>query len=312
MSPSSRGLALCLALGAPQPPCFADVLRDIAGAAGSEAVRGHLPVLPHRDVAASDPRHGTATLRDAGAVTRQRADGGAISRRRGIHAKDKIGGSLTSLWSGNSFVPDRHRPTWRGAVRADDGPADVLLHYLEQCASRTGIGLAPAWAEGLLDAHERRLLSGCLLAHVNLDGRQVRIRLHVGPGAEREAPSLPGLRLEGAFFGDVFAQPPRLYACAGDEGETREAWLASHARRCTVARAAPARDTLCGFRRVGLCRAEAFRRPEGDYGATASFVYLPSAPGAFGDPRAIGAASRQAPAVQSGGPARPASPSDDR
>jgi hypothetical protein len=79
------------------------------------------------------------------------------------------------------------------------------------------VGLAPGWASGPLDVTGQRLVSACLAARTNYYGVTVIISLRSGappldtmtPGSELAA--YPDV--EGAFWGNLFAPTPELYAC---------------------------------------------------------------------------------------------------
>jgi hypothetical protein len=80
-----------------------------------------------------------------------------------------------------------------------------------------GVGLAPRWATGPLDLTGQRLVSACLAARTNYYGVTVLISMRSG------APPLDAMtprselaaypHVEGAFWGNLFASTPALYAC---------------------------------------------------------------------------------------------------
>ncbi len=109
-----------------------------------------------------------------------------------------------------------------------------VLKYVAQCALRDGdilvaehegvpyefpglLGLAPQWENAPLQESQQRMLSACLLAHVNAFGVSVPISMRAKPGL----PSTPDERIlysvsEGAFFGDVFVDGElKAYSCQG-------------------------------------------------------------------------------------------------
>ena len=111
------------------------------------------------------------------------------------------------------------------------------------------IGLAPSWTTTALTTTEQQLLSGCVLARVNLTGVAVTVSLR-GPStalniAGTEATAYP--KQEGAFFGDIF-QGPTFYlgACKGTATATAN-------RRCAQPTGTLAMVTECGFSYAGLC-----------------------------------------------------------
>ncbi|MFT3772034.1 MAG: hypothetical protein QM820_42045 [Minicystis sp.] len=77
------------------------------------------------------------------------------------------------------------------------------------------LGLAPSWSAQALDATGRRWVSACLASRVNAEGASVMLSsrgAHAAlatTSAERAAYPIR----EAVFFGDVFTESPRVYAC---------------------------------------------------------------------------------------------------
>ena len=146
----------------------------------------------------------------------------------------------------------------------------TFLHYAVKCALPKGrsleitflgdkfifpglVGLAPKWTKAPLTASNRRWMSACLLAHVNLTGAEVSILLRgdhpaLNPTktAAGDAPSGAASAYtirEGAFYGDIFKLVASKHACSG-EGSVPT-------RVCTssIAGLSP-----CGFTVPGDCR----------------------------------------------------------
>ncbi len=134
--------------------------------------------------------------------------------------------------------------------------AQVLITYMAECALPEGqqvtitasdgtslllngvFGLAPEWASGPLSSRGERLISACLAARVNAQGKHVHISLR-GAGVE----TTPVERAiythhEGAFWGNLFGDNPAIHTCtvegAGISG-----------RSCT--------NGDCGFQSLGSC-----------------------------------------------------------
>lgn len=107
------------------------------------------------------------------------------------------------------------------------------------------LGLAPRWQTRACDGACRALVSACVLARTNALGVAVPIAwAATAPGRPPAAQlSAEGLRLEGAFYGDLFAPRPTLGACAG----VAAAGPAADGRSCTTSPAA------CGFTIAGPC-----------------------------------------------------------
>jgi hypothetical protein len=76
-------------------------------------------------------------------------------------------------------------------------------------------GLAPEWEEGECEVECQEWVSACLLARVNAFGLHVQIEM----AADHEAigTDTPCTHQEGAFFGNLFADPATGFACSGSE-----------------------------------------------------------------------------------------------
>lgn len=96
------------------------------------------------------------------------------------------------------------------------------------------IGLAPHWRLTLITNYTRRTLSACLAARANFYGTPVMISLR-GPQSAIQNTSTEEKAAypmeEGAFWGDVFADPPQLYAC---HKSANIANSRSHLRECAA------------------------------------------------------------------------------
>jgi hypothetical protein len=88
---------------------------------------------------------------------------------------------------------------------------------------RGRLGIAPSWAtEPLSDETQQRLVSACLAARTNWYGKSVTISLR---SSEKPLPAETGAmeraaysNIEGAFWGNLFAASPYLYACYAGSG----------------------------------------------------------------------------------------------
>lgn len=109
----------------------------------------------------------------------------------------------------------------------------AYLHYIVKCALPEGesitvdflglshtfeghIGIAPEWTTGALSPQNRRWLSACVLAHVNLSTASVPILLRgnhpaLAPTEPHDSASFS--HQEGAFYGDIFTLIPAMHAC---------------------------------------------------------------------------------------------------
>lgn len=132
----------------------------------------------------------------------------------------------------------------------------VLMSYLTECALTSDqkvtvldgdgkpvvlkgmFGLAPEWASGPLSSRGEHLVSACLAARTNAQGKHVRISLR-GVGVET-TPVERALytRHEGAFWGNLFGDEPAIYTCTV-EGSGLSG------RNCT--------EGECGFESMGSC-----------------------------------------------------------
>jgi hypothetical protein len=143
-----------------------------------------------------------------------------------------------------------------------------ILAYVVQCALGEGdtltatvngqtyqfaglLGLVPEWEHQGIDEDGQRLVSACLLAHVNALGVSVSISVRSHkvvtstPQERREYPVY-----EGSFFGQVFdGETLRAYACQGSAADAALEHSEDRAlRRCTD-------DTdECAIAAVGRCR----------------------------------------------------------
>jgi hypothetical protein len=160
----------------------------------------------------------------------------------------------------------------------DSEPGRMLLSYVARCALPAGdhasfpraggsdlvapgaVGIASGWKDGPLGGAGRRLVTACLMAHVNAVGTQVPIS--VRSETLRDASLVEKLLFpaqEMAVYGDIFAPPSEreLFVCfgravaqslGGNGGLGGALGLPSYLdyRMCSVSES-------CGFNRVGAC-----------------------------------------------------------
>lgn len=122
-----------------------------------------------------------------------------------------------------------------------------------------GLALAPDWATRALTETERRWVSACILAHTNAFGANVLVSMRADPPPTPALETTPEERAshtlyEGGYFGDIFADPPRAYACAAHDGESAAA-LERRLRVCSLPLAADLPVSRCGFVLVAACQA---------------------------------------------------------
>lgn len=180
----------------------------------------------------------------------------------------------------------------------------MVLEYVVQCALpatvtakatydgqefrfRGAMGIAPKWQLRALTHEEQAAVSACMLARTNAFGIPVQISIRSNEGPLARIPgfgtSQPERRafpvFEGAFFGNVFADPPMAYACRGDTSSEAERALKHINRICTL----PTDDmtpqgrpiSACGFVVLGRCDAPDVERIKAEYANAAAEVYLP-------------------------------------
>lgn len=152
------------------------------------------------------------------------------------------------------------------ATLASDEAGVELLTYMVSCALPAGdslavgayvfagqVGLAPKWTERGMKDSERRWVSACLLARVNLFGVSVQLSLRgttgalTTPNTERTGYTL----LEGAFYGDVFSTTQVMDACTSRLKATAPQISTMPLRECTVPDGTGL--TRCGFTATGIC-----------------------------------------------------------
>jgi hypothetical protein len=104
-----------------------------------------------------------------------------------------------------------------------------LITYLVECALPAGdsitkngytfqgrVGLAPEWKYGSCGTSCQEWVSACLLARTNEFGKKVQIDMRAPHSAIGTSPgSTEFNQQEGAFFGNLFSNPPAAYACMG-------------------------------------------------------------------------------------------------
>jgi hypothetical protein len=77
------------------------------------------------------------------------------------------------------------------------------------------IGVAPGWESGKCDTDCQEWVSACLMAHINLDGKNVPIWLAANNTAINFGTNASYPNREGGYFGNLFLSPPVAYGCKG-------------------------------------------------------------------------------------------------
>ena len=132
-------------------------------------------------------------------------------------------------------------------------PADASVSKDDGMQLAGALNLAPQWADRALDPSEQRWVSACLLARTNLFG------VHVTISMRGERPALSGSVTEeeetaytfqeGAFYGNLWAQPSRAYVCTG----TGENAVKDRLQRVCTEESDVAGVSRCGFEITGKC-----------------------------------------------------------
>lgn len=158
-----------------------------------------------------------------------------------------------------------------GWLAEGDPDGEKVISYLVGCALDEGdsitvtsptttyvfegdVGLAPEWQTGPCDATCQQWVSACLLARTNETGEDVMIFVQganpsLGFGVD---PAYPNY--EGTFFGNVFDDPAKMYACRGSSGGTLAAM--QQGRNCTLG------EAHCGFTTFADCSTAARCQPD--------------------------------------------------
>lgn len=150
--------------------------------------------------------------------------------------------------------------TWNGWLNDDTDVAGTprktlnrtLMKYIAKCALSGGtdstftddnlavhawsgeIGIAPAWETGGITAADGRWITSCVASLVNADAVSVVVSQRGQAGSVMDTMAAGEetvfTTLEGAYFGDMFADPPTLYTCRGT-GYTSEV---NTGRACSI------------------------------------------------------------------------------
>jgi hypothetical protein len=117
------------------------------------------------------------------------------------------------------------------------------------------VGLASDWKRHALSEIDQRWLSACILSRINAFGATVQLSLRGAHPALQKSVTLEESRnfgfQEGAFYGNLFANPPAIYACRGAGGLKRA--RAKEQRVCTEASQDDSQTSRCGIVLTGGC-----------------------------------------------------------
>jgi hypothetical protein len=105
-----------------------------------------------------------------------------------------------------------------------------LVKYMVECALPAGdtlvkgtytfnglVGLAPEWKNGACGTDCQEWVSACLLARTNEKGLHVQIDMRAEHTSIGMSPTAGYSAQEGAFYGNLFSNPPVAYTCMGDD-----------------------------------------------------------------------------------------------
>jgi hypothetical protein len=115
------------------------------------------------------------------------------------------------------------------------------------------LGLASSWDQRKMNTADQEAVSACLAARVNYFGVHVEISIR---GKSLDPPSADEITeyhlQEGAFWGNIFADHPQMFACA-NETNLQNSYLSL--RFCSTGFPIPDESTIsCGpIRHVGTC-----------------------------------------------------------
>lgn len=161
---------------------------------------------------------------------------------------------------------------------------DCALDHTDEIVVSTGghtyhlkgrLNLAPGWSSDPLTQADRKLVSACVMAHVNYYSGQLDINVVMDArGPDRRADGDAGIRFssyEGTFYGDLFADSPTMYACTGDTAPDFSVAFPDHdptvgdrlLRRCTDDNGSGI--TMCGFTYTGSCQTVCDTNVDGSY-----------------------------------------------
>jgi hypothetical protein len=131
----------------------------------------------------------------------------------------------------------------------------LLTSYQGQDVVLEGsIGLASDWKTHALSEIDQRWLSACILSRINAFGASVQLSLRGAHPALQKSVTLEESRnfdfQEGAFYGNLFANPPAIYACSGVSNLKGK--LAKEQRVCTEP-THESQTSRCGIVLTGSC-----------------------------------------------------------
>ncbi|HET6610841.1 MAG TPA: hypothetical protein VFG83_02580 [Kofleriaceae bacterium] len=174
---------------------------------------------------------------------------------------------LGDQWTGQNAIA--LSPTSPMAALAATPEGRELLRYVALCALDPEVtlvidqtspplrfaglyALAPAWADSPLDDAGQRWVSACLLAHANATGDAVWVSLRgAHPGLSWDEAIRTDFPVqEAAYYGNLFAASPALFACLGQslfngQWATQDSYL--NGRLCGV------QESSCGLSQTGPC-----------------------------------------------------------
>lgn len=197
---SRRSLHLALAVALPL------VLVDRGGDAS--APRGSDHEHPSASTS-SAPRHGVRTTNGYRTINGLRALG-RMAADAITPAHMTASSALLSTAAGRataSYLVRCALPAGRSITRPDAHGQRHTFHGQ--------LGLAPEWESGTCGTVCQEWISACMLSMVNTTGTHVPVWMlanhpAIGRGASEEFP-----HQEGAFFGNLFTEPPQAFYCRG-------------------------------------------------------------------------------------------------
>jgi len=142
--------------------------------------------------------------------------------------------NVTTTWKGFDASALQELPIPILPINSDLDALLYLLHYVVECSLPSGVswspklsngtsieyagmfGFAPHYVDTPLSLSEEEWLTACILVHVNAFGKHIEISVRnvatIGFTNDEEEHYRS---YEGAFFGNVFEIPQRMFSCQG-------------------------------------------------------------------------------------------------
>ncbi len=173
---------------------------------------------------------------------------------------------------------------WEYAIScALDSKQSREITYKNQTYQFHGtLGYARNFFESPALVSQQQIVSACVLARTNLQGKPVSIALAPATkGSDQHAlmqlsQSPAQYTKEGAFFGNLFVRPAQKFVCSANGNSAATINLLNQTSRlCTLKKSPRDQKSVCGFVHVGTCKASHYRQENIDYSQTALMALIP-------------------------------------